>query len=321
MLEIELSVKMAAPPTNGASLWPWLQREYAAYLQVERKLAENTRLAYTYDVDRYLLYLQATFARQSPDAIEMGDIELYLGHLSGDLARSALTQARVLSALRSFHSFLVSDGHTSQNPITLIEGPKLPATLPETLAIAEVEAMLNACADTPLGIRNRAIVELLYGAGLRVSELAQLPLHEIDLLGEFVRVIGKGNKERLVPIGSQAVARIEAYLAAVRPLLAGIQTPKALFLNRRGKPLTRVMIFLIVRDLALAAGIRKAVGPHTLRHAFATHLLEGGADLKAVQEMLGHESILTTERYLHTDTRHLRDQLARFHPRYHGGVA
>jgi integrase/recombinase XerD len=225
------------------------------------------------------------------------------------------TQSRVLSGIRAFFRFLLIEGEIEENPASLIESPKIGLKLPEVLSIIEIDRIIDQIdLSKPEGHRNKAIIETLYGCGLRVSELVNLHLTDIHYGEEFVVVTGKGNKQRLVPIGKKALKEIDIYKQD-RKILSVIKDQNILFLNRRGSRLTRAMIFTIIKDLAAKAGIRKNISPHTFRHSFATHMIEAGADLRAVQEMLGHESILTTEIYTHIDRSFLRDTLIMFHPR------
>ena len=235
----------------------------------------------------------------------------------GDLGLSAFSQSRMLSGIKAFYAFLEYEEITGVNPTELIDSPKLGRKLPEVLNLSEIENIFEAIDhSTPEGQRNRAMLEMLYSSGLRVSELIQLKLNHVYFDIGFLRVLGKGNKERLVPIGKSALKYLEIYINDVRP---HIQAKKGFenytFLNRRGKGLTRVMIFTIIKDLVAKAGLKKKVSPHTFRHSFATHLVEGGADLRAVQEMLGHESITTTEIYTHLDREYLKQIIQEFHPR------
>jgi integrase/recombinase XerD len=242
------------------------------------------------------------------------DLKDFLVWLASD-NQNARTQSRILSGIRSFFRFLLIEGEIEENPASLIESPKIGLKLPEVLSVAEIERLIGVIdLSKPEGHRNKAIIETLYGCGLRVSELVNLHLTDIHRGEGFVMVTGKGNKQRLVPIGSKALKEIDIYMAD-RNRLPVISDRNILFLNRRGRKLTRAMIFAIIKDLAARADIRKKISPHTFRHSFATHLIEGGADLRAVQEMLGHESILTTEIYTHIDRSFLRDTLIMFHPR------
>jgi integrase/recombinase XerD len=249
--------------------------------------------------------------------VESLEIQKYLKVLATDYSLNEFSIARNISALRSFHCFLHETGRIPENPMHLIDMPKLSAKLPQVLSVEEINQIINAIElNTALGIRNRAMLELLYSCGLRVSELINLKLADVVWEEEYIKVTGKRAKERWTPVGAQALNWLRQYLEQARPSLVHSQKPQYhIFLNRRGAPLTRNMFFLIIKELALKAGIIKNVSPHTFRHSFATHLLEGGADLKAVQDLLGHESISTTEIYLHIDRFYLKEVLQTFHPR------
>lgn len=289
-----------------------LRPHYAAFLMLERGLSGNTREAYLRDVDRLSEYLLEEGVE--PAEATADDLHSFIFALH-DLGIAPRSQARIVSGVRSFYRYLEIEGITVKNPSQLLEGPKLGVHLPEVLTIAEVYDMIEAVdLSSPQGPRNRAIIELLYGSGLRVSELCTLERRRVSLDEQYLIVTGKGSKERLVPMSEESVSRIRIYLDT------NTVTPKRgeedyLFLNRRGAHLTRVMVFYIVRGLAEAAGISKTISPHTLRHSFATHLLEGGANLRAIQAMLGHESIGTTQIYLHLDNTRLREEIIACHPR------
>lgn len=296
------------PGYQYASLRP----HYIAFLMLERGLSANTREAYLRDVDRLAEYL-AQAGIEITEATS-DDLHNFIFALH-DLGIAPRSQARIVSGIRSFFRYMVIEGVEEKNPAELLEGPKLGMHLPEVLTIDEVNDMISAInMSDPLGVRNRAIIELLYGSGLRVSELCNLERRRVNLDEQYLIVTGKGSKERMVPMSDESVERIRIYLDTCGTV------PKPgeedyLFLNRRGAHLTRVMVFYIVRDLAEAAGISKTISPHTLRHSFATHLLEGGANLRAIQAMLGHESIGTTQIYLHLDNTRLRQEILEFHPR------
>lgn len=289
-----------------------LRPHYAAFMMLERGLSGNTREAYLRDVDRLAEYFQEEGIQ--PVEATADDLHKFIFDLH-DLGIAPRSQARIVSGIRSFYRYLEIEGIITKNPSQLIEGPKLGVHLPEVLTIDEVNDMINAVDLTsPQGPRNRAIIELLYGSGLRVSELCTLERRRVSLEDRYLIVTGKGSKERLVPMSEESVDRIRIYLETDRTV------PKRgeedyLFLNKRGAHLTRVMVFYIVRGLAEAAGIAKTISPHTLRHSFATHLLEGGANLRAIQAMLGHESIATTQIYLHLDNSRLREEIIEHHPR------
>lgn len=292
-----------------------LRKHYEAYLLLERGLSENTRVNYLMDIDRL-----AEWLAQSQSALEsVGPAELsYFSAALHELGIAPRSQARMLSAVRSFYSFLQLEGVRPDNPAELLESPVIGRHLPEVLSVEEVEAMLEAVDLTePTGRRNRAMLEMLYGSGLRVSELCNLERRRVNFEDGYLNVSGKGSKERIVPLSEPAVEQTLLYLQEREeredPVKPGEED--FLFLNRRGAHLTRQMIFTIVRRTADAAGIEKVISPHTLRHSFATHLLEGGANLRAIQDMLGHESISTTEIYLHVDTSRLREEIMLHHPR------
>jgi integrase/recombinase XerD len=295
--------------------WNSALKGYKTYLQLEKSLADNSVQAYVRDVKKLIDFSQAHELR-GPDTLTHDDLSLFLGWLL-DKGTSARSQARIISGLRGFFDFLELEGVLKGNPLDLIESPRLGLYLPDTVSYAEIEQMIAAIdLSATSGQRDKAILETLYSCGLRVSEIITLRLSHLYVDDGFVRVIGKGNKERLAPIGRSALNAIAIYVSQVRIH----QTIKAghedyIFLNQRGSRLTRMSVFNLVKRVAAIAGIRKSVSPHTFRHSFATHLVEAGADLRSVQEMLGHESITTTEIYTHLDRKYLRDELMRFHPR------
>lgn len=291
-----------------------LRKRYEAYMLLERGLSDNTREAYLRDLDTLQAYLRdkgVDFDGVSLDILEDFITDL---HDTGIAARSI---ARVMSGVKSAMKYLKMEGVIENNPATLLEGPRLGRHLPEILSVEDIDAMLDAVdLESVTGRRNRAIIETLYGCGLRVSELCNLQISRIDFDHRFLIVTGKGSKERLVPMSEPAVEEITLYLHEERPRL-NIKPGEEdiVFLNVRGHRLTRQMVFIFLRRLAEDAGVRKTISPHTLRHSFATHLLEGGANLRAIQQMLGHESIATTEIYLHLDTTRLREEILLHHPR------
>ncbi|MCT4697310.1 MAG: site-specific tyrosine recombinase [Candidatus Cardinium sp.] len=294
--------------------WKSLLQQFETYLRLERLLAEHSILAYIADVTRFAQFLWGRGV--VPVTVNSIHIQSFLSELHA-LGMKATSQARILSGLRIFYKFLWLGQHITKDPTKLIASPHLGQHLPSVLSVSEIEAMIGAIDhSTPLGTRNRAIVETLYGTGVRVSELITLKLSHIYFEENFVRVIGKGNKERLIPIGAMALKHIKWYVQEVRSHM-GIKSGclDTVFLNRRGGSLTRVMVFLIVQALARKAKINVEVGPHIFRHSFATHLIEGGADLRAIQEMLGHSSITTTEIYTHLDRHYLRQVMQDYHPR------
>ncbi|WP_227990854.1 site-specific tyrosine recombinase XerD [Flavisolibacter ginsenosidimutans] len=296
-------------------MWEPYKKGFKAYLQLERSLAENSVTAYLSDLEKFTQFLLDNDVKKSPSEIDLSVLQGFIKWIA-ELGMTQSSQARIISALRTFYKYCLLEDITTVDPTTLLEAPKLKRTLPDVLSFDEIENILSQIdLSTPEGTRNKAILETMYSCGLRVSEVVELKLSQLFLDVGFVRVIGKGNKERLVPIGSSAIKYINIYTKTIRNHQT-IQTGEedSLFLNRRGKRLTRVMIFLIIKDLVKKAGIKKTVSPHTFRHSFATHLVEGGADLRAVQEMLGHESITTTEIYTHLDREFLRKTLQQFHP-------
>lgn len=294
--------------------WKKSFRNFETYLRLEKSLSENSIEAYLNDVYKLEKYFIDTGSDTSPSIVTYSDLKSFLTWYSTD-NKNTRTQSRVLSGIRAFFKFLLIEGEINENPASLIESPKIGLKLPEVLSIIEIDKMIEEIdLSKPEGHRNKAIIETLYGCGLRVSELVNLRLTDIHYEEGFVIVTGKGNKQRLVPVSGKALKEIDIYKLE-RNRLPVIYDQNVLFLNRRGARLTRAMIFTIIKDLGAKAGIRKNISPHTFRHSFATHMIEAGADLRAVQEMLGHESILTTEIYTHLDRSFLRDTLIMFHPR------
>jgi integrase/recombinase XerD len=298
-------------------MWDAYKKGYKAYLQLERSLSDNSVEAYLNDIDKLTQFLQETHAAQSPADIELKDLQQFIKWIS-ELGLTPSSQARIISGIRSFYKYCSIENIIKKDPTTLLEAPKLKRSLPDILSFDEIESIINEIdLSTPEGTRNKAILETLYSCGLRVTELVNLRLSCVYFDVGFIRVIGKGDKERLVPIGSDAIKFINIYRNNIRvhvEIKPG--NDDILFLNRRGSKLSRVMIFLLLKDLVKKAGITKNISPHTFRHSFATHLVEGGADLRAVQEMLGHESITTTEIYTHLDREYLRETLHQFHPAF-----
>ncbi len=294
-------------------------RFYRTYLKMERALSKNTLEAYLHDIQLLQSYANANLNEKALAKISSQDLEGFLAYLY-DLGLGARSQARIISGLRSFYGFLVLENAIEMNPTELIDGPKLSKKLPDTLSLDEIEALIGVLdLSKPENVRNKAMLETLYSCGLRVSELIGIQLNYLHFEEGMIRIIGKGNKERLVPIGATAIESIETYRQYVRTKLnIHPDHSNVLFLNRRGKQLSRVMVFLIIKELAKQANINKKVSPHIFRHSFATHLIEGGADLRAVQQMLGHQSITTTEIYTHLDQRYLRDTMIQFHPSFKG---
>jgi integrase/recombinase XerD len=298
-------------------MWQPYKKGFKAYLQLEKSLADNSVEAYLHDVEMLTSYLQLEGNMKNPDAIELKDLQAFLKHVAG-LGLTVGSQARIVSGLRAFYKYCLLEHISNNNPTELLEAPKTMRKLPEVLTLDEIEAMIaQNDLSTPDGTRNKAMLETLYSCGLRVSELVNLKLSCLYLDVGFIRVIGKGDKERLVPIGRDAKKFIGIYRSEIRVHLNVKKGEEdILFLSKHGKRLSRIMIFYIIKDLAKKSGIIKNISPHTFRHSFATHLVEGGADLRAVQEMLGHESITTTEIYTHLDREYLRETLHRFHPAF-----
>ena len=284
-------------------------KDYRNYLRIERRMSPSTVASYCHDVEAFLSAVEL-----EPRVIGPSDIERYLGKVTSE-GLSKRSAARLLSSLRSFFDWCVMEGEMADNPCDRVDAPKLGKYLPEVLSVEEVSAILESVdLKAPFGLRDRAILEVLYGCGLRVSEAAGLRISHVHLPEGFVDVIGKGDKQRLVPLGEVAADAIRAYLPT-RPVPAERAFEDILFLNRFGRPLSRVSIFKLVKSQAMVAGVRKEISPHTFRHSFATHLIENGADLRIVQEMLGHESILTTEIYTHIDTKTWQKEVREHHPR------
>ena len=286
--------------------WSAAIEDYINFLKLEKSLSKNSVAAYHTDM-----------MGVEPESVTGEQIQDFIAHLH-DSGLSKRSQARIVSSVRGFYKYLLIEEVVDSDPTELIELPKTGRKLPEVLSVEEIDAM-EAAVDLsmPDGHRNKAIIETLYSCGLRVSELVNLRLTDLFFDDGYVRVLGKGNKERLVPIGRKAIADINMYLSQriMVSITVDAKSGNIVFLNRRGKQLTREMVFLIIKKYAKAAGITRNISPHTLRHSFATHLVEGGADLRAVQEMLGHESILTTEIYTHLDKEFLRETILKFHPR------
>ena len=290
-----------------------LLRRYVAYLRLEKGMTSNTIEAYTNDVQKLLQYTAS--GNLSLLDVDRGTLHDFVCTLQ-DVGIGARSQARVISGIKSFFRYLKLDGYIDEDPASQLEMPQTGRHLPEVLTVEEIDAMLSSIdLSTAEGQRNRAILEVLYSCGLRVSELVGLRLSQLYLQDEYICVEGKGNKQRLVPISQQAVREIERYMSDRATLDIKSGEEDYLFLNRRGRHLSRVMVFYIVRDACERCGIKKSVSPHTLRHSFATHLLENGANLRAIQQMLGHESITTTEIYVHLDKHFLRQEVLEHHPR------
>jgi integrase/recombinase XerD len=298
-------------------MWESYKKGFKAYLQLERSLSDNSVEAYLRDIEKLTEYFQQSNNLRTPAEVQLKDLEKFLKWIA-ELGLNATSQARIISGIRAFYKYCLLENIVTKDPAFLLEAPKLKRALPDILSFEEIENVISQIdLSKPEGGRNKAIVETMYSCGLRVSEVVNLKLPNLHLEVGFIRVIGKGNKERLVPVGKSAVKYINIYKNKIRVHIAA--TPgneDILFLNNRGSKLSRVMIFLIIKDLVKKAGIKKNISPHTFRHSFATHLIEGGADLRAVQEMLGHESITTTEIYTHLDREFLRKTLEKYHPAF-----
>jgi integrase/recombinase XerD len=298
-------------------MWQPYKKGFKVYLQMEKSLSDHSVEAYLRDVDKLTEYLSASGNSKSPQEVNLKDLHHFVQWVA-ELGMTATSQARIISGIKAFFKYSLIENIVTADPSTLLEAPRLKRALPDVLSFEEIEAIIAQLdLSRPDGGRNKAILETLYSCGLRVSELVNLKISALYLDVGFIRVIGKGDKERLVPIGSEAVKYIKIYRENIRvhqPVQKNFED--TLFLNKHGKSLSRIMIFYIIKDLAKKAGITKNISPHTFRHSFATHLVEGGADLRAVQEMLGHESITTTEIYTHLDREFLRDTLNRYHPAF-----
>ncbi|PLX08406.1 MAG: site-specific tyrosine recombinase XerD [Marinilabiliales bacterium] len=296
--------------------WENILKDFEFYIKIERSMSDNTAKAYISDLNKFTQYLEIHEINLTPTQIKTKQLTDFINYVA-ELGLTDKSQSRLISSLKAFFKYLAIEDIIKENPSDLLETPRIGRKIPVVLSVEEIETILKAIdVSDYLGHRNRAIVEVLYGCGLRVSELINLKLSNMFFNEEFIRVIGKGDKQRLVPLGKSAQLEIKYYMQSFRN---HIEPQKGhadyLFLNRRGKQLNRVMIFTIIKDVCKAAGIKKNVSPHTFRHSFATHLIEGGADLRVVQEMLGHESITTTEIYTHIDREYLRETIIQFHPR------
>lgn len=295
--------------------WNSYIKSYQSYLKIERNLSQNTINSYCFDIERLLLFLDERKIEISPVKIDAETLQLFIYEVAKEV--NPRSQARIISGLKSFFSYLIFEDYRQDNPLELIESPKLGRKLPDTLSVQEIDNLIEAVdLSTNEGERNRAILETLYGCGLRVSELVELKISDLFFEEGFVKITGKGNKQRFVPIAEITQKYITIYKDEVR-CHQSIQKEASdtLFLNRRGKKLTRAMIFTIIKRLAVEINLLKTISPHTFRHSFATHLLENGADLRSIQMMLGHESITTTEIYVHLDRTHLTQVVNEFHPR------
>ncbi len=300
-------------------MWEAYKKGFKAYLQLEKSLSDNSVEAYLRDVEKLTTFLMTAEQKKSPAEIELKNLQQFIKWVS-ELGMTASSQARTISGIKGFYKYCLIENIVTIDPTALLEAPKLKRSLPDVLGFDEIEKIIGKIDQSkPEGGRNKAILETMYSCGLRVTEVVNLQISCLYLDVGFIRVTGKGNKERLVPIGADAVKYIKLYKNNIRvhvPVKKGCED--ILFLNKRGGQLSRIMIFYIIKDLAKKAGITKNISPHTFRHSFATHLIEGGADLRAVQEMLGHESITTTEIYTHLDRDFLRSTLQQFHPAFKG---
>lgn len=298
-------------------MWEAYKKGFKAYLQLEKSLSDNSTEAYLRDIDKLTQYLQEKNNLLTPAQVLLEDLQQFIHWIAG-LGMTPSSQARIISGIKAFYRYCATEEIITADPTTLLATPKLKRTLPDILSFEEIEAMFDQIdLSKPDGTRNKAMLDTMYSCGLRVSEVVNLRISQLYLDVGFIRVIGKGDKERLVPIGDNAIKNIRLYAEHVRvhiPVKPGNED--IVFLNRRGTHLSRVMVFLVIKDLAAKAGIQKTVSPHTFRHSFATHLVEGGADLRAVQEMLGHESITTTEIYTHLDREFLKKTLEKYHPAF-----
>ncbi|WP_046745776.1 site-specific tyrosine recombinase XerD [Kordia zhangzhouensis] len=295
--------------------WAHTLRDFQHFLKIERGLSENTIINYTHDIEKLIQFIEDNNIHHSPLTIDENTIQQFIYEIAKIL--NARSQTRIISGLKSFFNYLVFEDYRKDNPTELLEAPKIGRKLPDTLALEDIERLVEAIdLSKPEGHRNKAILETLYGCGLRVSELVGLRVSDLFFEEGFIRVTGKGDKQRFVPISHFTQQHINLYLKEIRPFVKEVpEFSDTVFLNRRGKQLTRVMIFTIIKRLAEKTGLKKNISPHTFRHSFATHLLENGADLRAIQLMLGHESITTTEIYMHVDRSHLAKIMQKYHPR------
>jgi integrase/recombinase XerD len=296
-------------------MWDSYKKGFIMHLQLEKSLSKNTVEAYSLDLEKLIQYVTLQSIQGGPESIKLTDLQSYLKWIA-ELGMSERSQTRILSGIKSFYRYCVQEQITKTDPTELLSAPKQKKVLPDTLTFEEIELVISKIDQSkPEGVRNKAILETLYSCGLRVSEVIGLKRSNLYLDIGFIRVIGKGDKERLIPIGTEATKHIQIYINQIRVHVTPTKgNEDILFLNRRGAALSRVMVFYIIKELTLKAGIKKNISPHTFRHSFATHLVEGGADLRAVQEMLGHESITTTEIYTHLDRSFLRETLNKYHP-------
>jgi integrase/recombinase XerD len=296
--------------------WPAAIKGFQAFLKLEKSLSGNSIEAYSRDIEKLRQFAEAQAVTISPEHIKLADLRLFINWVN-ELGMIPSSQARILSGIKAFYKYLLMEDIVKSDPSELLESPKIQRKLPDTLGYEDINKMIDAIdLSKPEGPRNKAILEVLYGCGLRVSELTELKISNLYLDIEFIKVLGKGSKERLVPIGGSAVKALKIWIEQVRVHTAPKKGEEDMvFLNRNGSRLSRVYIFMMVKSLAAVTGLKKTISPHTFRHSFATHLVEGGADLRAVQEMLGHESITTTEIYTHLDREYLKGTIIQFHPR------
>lgn len=296
--------------------WEDGKKGFENYLRLEKSLSQNSVAAYINDINKLIIYLDKNESKLTPVKVKLEHLKSFIAWLN-EKEISPRTQARTISGIKSFYKYLIVEGKISNDPTSLLESPKIGRKLPDVLSIEEIDKLIDSVdLSKSEGQRNKAMIETLYSCGLRVSELVSLKITNLYFDQGFIRIEGKGNKERLVPVSSNAVKEVERYMSEYRKKLnISKDSENILFLNRRGKKLSRVMVFTIIKGLAKKVGIQKSISPHTFRHSFATHLINGGADLRAVQEMLGHESILTTEIYTHIDRDYLKSTIQQFHPR------
>lgn len=296
--------------------WEEGKRGYENYLRLEKSLSQNSVSAYINDISKLINYLDKHYSKVTPVKVKLEHLKEFIAWLN-EKEISPRTQARTISGIKSFYKYLMVEGKVTTDPTSLLESPKIGRKLPDVLSIEEIDHLIDGVdLDKSEGQRNKAMLETLYSCGLRVSELVSLKITNLYFDQGFIRVEGKGNKERLVPVSGKAIEEVERYMSGYRKRLnVAKDSENILFLNRRGQKLSRVMVFTIIKGLAKKTGLQKSISPHTFRHSFATHLINGGADLRAVQEMLGHESILTTEIYTHLDREYLKSTIQQFHPR------
>ncbi len=296
--------------------WPSTINGFRSYLKLEKFLSPNSVQAYLQDMDKLHQFAVSLVPERKPETISTQDLKAFIQWVN-ELGMTPASQARILSGIKAFYKFMLMENLLSHDPSELIEAPRLQRKLPDTLNILEIDALIAAIdLSKPDGMRNKTMLEVLYSCGLRVTELVTLKISNLYLEDDFIRILGKGNKERLVPIGGQASKLLKIWLEELRVHLDIKKGQEDyVFLSKRGSALSRVMVFMIIKNLAGKIGLKKSISPHTFRHSFATHLIEGGADLRAVQEMLGHESITTTEIYTHLDREYLRETIVQYHPR------